>query len=407
MGAVYEVEHVHTGQRLALKTLLQAWQASGPAIERFKREARASSRIKSEHVVRVTDADVAPELNGAPFLVMELLEGTDLESLEPGPRPAGEVVGWLRQIARALDKAHAIGIVHRDLKPANLFLTEREDGTPLVKILDFGLVKFIADDGAASRSGTNLGTPMYMSPEQADTQGAPIGPAADRFSLGLIAFRLLVGSDYWGTGGIREILRRLLVDPMEPPSARGSSLGPRFDEWFARACSREPEARFPSAHAQVEALAEALDLPVSEARSSDSARITPSRLVVTTAESAPTIGASVTSTAVTPEPRRRVGLYVGLAAFAIAALGVWLATRGPETPTAASSATTAPAAVPPAPSHEAARVEPPPLPQPSSSIVPTSTPPPPKPRPVASIRPPPAASSAPRIAPIDPLADQK
>src|SRR5580658_10804955 len=115
MGVVYEVEHLHTGQRFALKVLTRQ---PGASVERFKREARAVSRIQSDHVVRVTDADVAPELGGAPFLVMDLLEGADLEGVT-GDRPASsaDVVCWLRQVARALVKAHESGIVHRDLKP--------------------------------------------------------------------------------------------------------------------------------------------------------------------------------------------------------------------------------------------------------------------------------------------------
>ena len=140
MGVVYEVEHEHTGQRLALKVLTQQ---PGASVERFKREARAASLIKSDHIVRVTDADVAPELEGAPFLVMELLDGQDLERAT-GDTPASpaDVVEWLRQVARALGKAHDAGLVHRDLKPENLFLTR--DGR--VKILDFGT----PDDGEAA-----------------------------------------------------------------------------------------------------------------------------------------------------------------------------------------------------------------------------------------------------------------
>src|SRR3954469_5632654 len=114
MGAVYEVEHARTGEHLALKVLLSAVGSSAEELERFKREARASARIKSEHVVRVTDADIAPELDGAPFLVMELLEGMDLERKAAAERPdAAMVVDWLRQVATAIDKAHRLGIVHR------------------------------------------------------------------------------------------------------------------------------------------------------------------------------------------------------------------------------------------------------------------------------------------------------
>jgi serine/threonine-protein kinase len=119
MGAVYEVEHLHTGQRLALKVLTMQ---PGASVERFKREARAASQIQSDHIVRVTDADVATDLGDASFMVMELLEGADLErSAGDTPAPAAEVVEWLRQASRGLAKAHDAGIVHRDLKPRTCF----------------------------------------------------------------------------------------------------------------------------------------------------------------------------------------------------------------------------------------------------------------------------------------------
>lgn len=259
MGAVYEVEHTHTGQHLALKVLARQ-QGDGSA-ERFKREARAASSIQSEHIVRVTDADVAPELAGAPFLVMELLEGEDLDRvIERGPVPAEESLVWLRQVARGLDRAHARGIVHRDLKPANLFLTQRDDGSPLVKILDFGIAKMDAHT-ALTRSDAFLGTPGFMAPEQTDSRGAPVTFRADLYALGLVSFKLLVGRNYWRDGNLAQLLAQSLVEAMPPPSERGSSLGPEFDRWFLRACSRDPLERFESAHEQVEALAAALGLP--------------------------------------------------------------------------------------------------------------------------------------------------
>jgi serine/threonine-protein kinase len=259
MGVVYEVEHTHTGQHLALKVL--ARQAS-TSTERFKREARAASSIQSDHIVRVTDADVAAELEGAPFLVMELLEGEDLE-VATGDRPAApeDVIDWLRQVARALDKAHARGIVHRDLKPANLFLTRREDGSALVKILDFGIAKMSADAATLTQSDTFLGTPGFMAPEQTDSKGSPVTFRSDLYALGLIAFRLLTGRGYWKTGTLVQLLAQILVEPMPPPSERGSTLGPAFDAWFLRACDRDAGSRFPSAREQVEALAVALGLP--------------------------------------------------------------------------------------------------------------------------------------------------
>jgi serine/threonine-protein kinase len=256
MGVVYEVEHLHTGQRFALKVLTRQ---PGASVERFKREARAVSRIQSDHVVRVTDADVAPELGGAPFLVMDLLEGADLEGVT-GDRPAApaDVVCWLRQVARALVKAHESGIVHRDLKPENIFLTRREDGSPLVKLLDFGIAKMTAEGSALTQSNSFLGTPGYMAPEQTDTRGPPVTSRADLYALGLITFKLLVGRMYWQAGSLSQLFVQILTDPMPPPSERGSTLGPAFDAWFSRACNRDPVHRFSTADQQVEALAEAL-----------------------------------------------------------------------------------------------------------------------------------------------------
>ncbi|MDB4997164.1 MAG: Serine/threonine protein kinase PrkC, regulator of stationary phase, partial [Myxococcaceae bacterium] len=122
MGVVYLVEHAHTGDQLALKLLIGHAGCNPDAVARFKREARASARIKSENVVKVVDADVAPELGGAPFLVMELLNGSDLEKhlAQRGRLSFEEVVTYLGQAGRALDRSHAAGIVHRDLKPENI-----------------------------------------------------------------------------------------------------------------------------------------------------------------------------------------------------------------------------------------------------------------------------------------------
>jgi serine/threonine protein kinase len=262
MGIVYSVEHAQTGEHLALKVMTAHQVATRDAIERFKREARASAKIKSEHVVRIIDADVAPELDRAPYLVMDLLDGTDLEKASGDqPLPAPVVLDWLRQIARALDKAHRIGITHRDLKPENLFLTHREDGSPLIKILDFGIAKISAESTGTTQSGQILGTPLYMSPEQARGDPALIGPSADLYALGLIAYKLLTGAPYWNATSVAGIIGQVLYEPMTAPSTRGCRLGRDFDAWFLRACHRDVPRRFPSAGEQVEALAKVLGLP--------------------------------------------------------------------------------------------------------------------------------------------------
>jgi serine/threonine protein kinase len=320
MGTVYEVEHQHTGQRLALKLLTPQ---PGASVERFKREARAASRIQSDHIVRVTDADIAPELGGAPFLVMELLEGDSLEAMtgSVGASPA-DVVEWLRQVARGLGKAHESGIVHRDLKPENLFLTRREDGSPLVKILDFGIAKMSTEGAALTHSDQFLGTPMYMAPEQADGQyGSPVTPQADLYALGLIAFKLLTGHVYWKSGTLAQILAQILAQPMRPPSERGSSFGTAFDAWFARACDREPTRRFTSAREQVEALATTLGQP-EQRRVSDSAPRTIAALASSTLGSAPTLNASSTDVTTGRERLHRRRWIAGGVMGALVGLGV-------------------------------------------------------------------------------------
>jgi eukaryotic-like serine/threonine-protein kinase len=259
MGAVYAVRHLNTGEALALKLLHPSLASNAQAVERFRAEARAPVRIQSEHVVRVIDADVSEQ--GVPFLVMELLRGRDLgtELKRRGALPAGEVVLYLRQVARALDRAHAIGIVHRDLKPANLFLTVREDGTPHVKILDYGIAKLTDTvSGELTQDGSVFGTPWYMSPEQARGQVQKVGPMADIWSLGLIAFRLLSGKNYWSADGMAALVGQICYEPLTAPSQLAPHVGRHFDAWFARACNREPEQRFPSASIAVDELAVAL-----------------------------------------------------------------------------------------------------------------------------------------------------
>jgi serine/threonine protein kinase len=259
MGAVYEVVHANTGEHLALKLMLARSLLRPDLVERFRQEARIQSSVKSEHVVRVVDADAAPEIDGAPFLVMELLSGQDFERICEKRRPTPEeAVDWLRQVGSALDKAHKERIVHRDLKPENIFLAEREDLPPIVKVLDFGVAKLIAEDeDGSTKTGQILGTPRYMSPEQA-AGGKKISPAADRFALGLIAFRLLAGRHYFEGDNWVTLLQTVTRGPTASPSDLGCQYGAAFDLWFARACAIEPTQRFGTCAEQVDALASSL-----------------------------------------------------------------------------------------------------------------------------------------------------
>jgi serine/threonine protein kinase len=271
MGVVYLVQHVHTHERLALKLLSAHVEAKPEAVERFRREMRAPALIKSDHVVRIMDADLAAELDGAPFYVMEYLVGCDVAHVlkERGKLTGEETVWILMQVARGLDKAHQAGIVHRDLKPDNLFVHQREDGSLIVKVFDFGLVRFTqqgagSDHRALTNTQSMLGTPLYMAPEQA-TGGdnrAPIGPPADIWAIGMVCYELLTGKTYFGFDTLLQFVGQLLFSELLPPSRKAPELPPAFDDWFARSCHRTPGERFASVGAQIAALAQALGCDV-------------------------------------------------------------------------------------------------------------------------------------------------
>src|SRR5450631_1475295 len=164
MGVVVAAMHEKLRQRVAIKMLLPEARASQNALTRFLREARAAASIRGEHVARVLDVGELEE--GAPYIVMEYLEGRDLAAIlaDGGPLPPEEAVGYLLQACEAIAEAHGAGIIHRDLKPSNIFLTLRPDGTPLVKVLDFGISKALlatAGEGTLTTASSFVGSPIY------------------------------------------------------------------------------------------------------------------------------------------------------------------------------------------------------------------------------------------------------
>ena len=271
MGAVYEVVHIETNRRRALKVLHAKFMQSEALRQRFRQEARVAAEIDSEHIVDIFDAGIDTETE-MPFLVMELLRGEDLRVRvrRDGPMPQDEVIRCLYETSLALEKTHKANIVHRDLKPDNLFLCEREHGPSRIKVLDFGIAKIVADGDGITHATQSLGTPLYMAPEQF-SMASSVTPATDIFALGLIAYTLLVGKPYWlaeskAAGSPIAFALNAVKGPQESPveraEKRGVQLPPAFDTWFFRATAIKPADRFPSAMTAISELAEVLGVPL-------------------------------------------------------------------------------------------------------------------------------------------------
>ncbi|MEI9939617.1 MAG: serine/threonine-protein kinase [Pseudomonadota bacterium] len=258
MGAVWEGTHTSLGTRVAVKFIDAEYAQSPEARSRFENEARAAARLRSKHVVEVYDHGVSDD--GRPFIVMEFLQGEPLDKRldRLGRLPARETAQIVMQICRALAKAHAANIVHRDLKPENVFLVwDDDEGTDLVKVVDFGIAKFndaSMASSSATRTGSVLGTPHYMSPEQARGLRS-VDSRSDLWSVGVIAYRCIVGALPFEGEAVGDLLVKLCTAPIPVPSQIAPDVPPSFDAWLQRGLSREPAQRFQSAAQLSESLA--------------------------------------------------------------------------------------------------------------------------------------------------------
>ena len=257
MGSVWAGIHMTLGTRVAVKFIDAEHVDSAEARHRFENEARAAAALRSKHVVEVYDHGVMDD--GRPFIVMEFLDGEPLDRRldRLGRLGAKDVARIVGMVCRALSKAHAVGIVHRDLKPENIFLVwDDEDGADVAKVVDFGIAKFTEPSGpsSATRTGSVLGTPYYMSPEQARGLRS-VDYRSDLWSVGVIAFRCITGRLPFEGEAVGDVLVKLCTAPIPVPSTLVPDLPPGFDAWLARALGREPEARFQSAAEQARSLA--------------------------------------------------------------------------------------------------------------------------------------------------------
>ncbi|MBU6160093.1 MAG: serine/threonine protein kinase, partial [Myxococcales bacterium] len=280
MGAVYRVRHVRLERYAAMKLLHGDLLRDESMVKRFRREARAVSRLTSPYTVSVFDYGRSA---GLAYLVMELLQGKDLDEVlqAEGPLKPARVARLMLQMAESLDEAHNRGMVHRDVKPSNAFLCQTADGSDLLKVLDFGLAKdVVSNDESADLTGLEsnasvIGTPSYMAPEQVQSQ--PVSAATDIYAMGCMMYALLTGRPPFTAETPLQLLLCHLQSPYPTLTSFDPSLG-AFDAVLAKALQKLPEDRFRSAGELARAFATvvsevdsqaALDLPLLAKAASD------------------------------------------------------------------------------------------------------------------------------------------
>ena len=269
MGSVWLARHLALHIPCAVKFMSEHGAAVDELRMRFEREACAAARIRSPYVVQILDYGI---WQAQPYIAMEYLEGESLGArlLRLSRLPVSEIFAIATQIAQGLTKAHALGIVHRDLKPDNIFLVREENvftigpGSALaaltVKILDFGIAKSPNLGGerfSRTRTGTLLGTPYYMSPEQAEGARS-IDARSDLWSLAVVIYQCFVGRLPFESDALGDLLMRVMHSPLPVPSRGAPGIPSEFDAWWARAAARDPAQRFQSAGELVTALGPAL-----------------------------------------------------------------------------------------------------------------------------------------------------
>jgi serine/threonine-protein kinase len=284
MGTIWRAQHLVLNAPVAVKVIDRTVIPDEETLSRFMREAQSAAALRSPHVVQILDYGIDGKV---PFMAMELLEGENLaQRIKRVKRltPA-DTARILSHIGRAIARAHEAGIVHRDLKPENVFLVKNED-EEIAKVLDFGVAKIerhALEEGTRTRTGSILGTPFYMSPEQAQGNRT-VDSRSDLWSMGVIAFECLTGKRPFYSDGLGDLVLAICVREIPQPSAVASvPIG--FDAWWNRAVARDPEKRFQSARELTDALREALGLEPRD-NSRDGLRAAPA-VEVTSAPDAP------------------------------------------------------------------------------------------------------------------------
>jgi tRNA A-37 threonylcarbamoyl transferase component Bud32 len=276
MGKVLRAWHVYLQQPVAIKMLLQHVLEDRATVERFLREAQATSKLRSEHIARVTDVSSLPD--GTPMLVMEYLDGSDLNQIlrAHGPQAPSIVVDLMLQACEGIAEAHAIGIVHRDIKPSNFFVTRRIDGTQLLKILDFGISKApVTNNMELTGTQTVVGTPTYMAPEQMKNARSA-DARSDIWSMGVVLYQLMEGRPPYVGQSYAELVLKVGTEPVPPMSVKVPA---GLYETILRCLEKEPNKRVQSVAELAKMIAPFASDPIGGAFAADRvARIVAARM---------------------------------------------------------------------------------------------------------------------------------
>jgi serine/threonine-protein kinase len=336
MGTVYRAEHPDIGRNVAIKVVNAQYSIQPVVMARFKAEALSVNRIGHPNIIDISDFGSLPD--GRPYFVMELLDGEDLGKRlqRTGTLTPEAAAPILRQTLDALAAAHAENIIHRDLKPDNIYLARRR-GVEVVKLLDFGIAKLRGETSTgATADGTLLGTPLYMSPEQAMGRMSEIGPASDIYSMGVILFQIFTGVLPFEKASFGELLVAHAHEPPPSPSSKNPRLDARLESIILRCLAKQAGERYPSA----EALASALQAVIPEMAhataptTAQQPAAASSQPIVVAATHTPMAGEA--QAAPPPGKNKVLGLAAGLGVVLGVAIGgfYYLSHRGP-TPLAA------------------------------------------------------------------------
>jgi len=313
MGVVVQATHLQLHQPVAMKFLLPEVLTNAQVVQRFLREAQAVVRLKSEHVARVID--VGSLEDGAPYMVLEYLDGTDLSHFSRQQLTIGQIIDLMLQACEALAEAHAIGIVHRDIKPANFFITRHTDGSLLLKVLDFGISKIQQStlEGNLTATSTVMGTPSYMSPEQMKSS-RDVDNRSDVWALGIVLYELLQGVPPFVAESFSGIAIKIATEPLPPLSAQ---LPQGLAAVVYRCLEKDPTRRFQNVAELAYALApyaqSTAQAVMSVERTSRVLRIDPPRSTRTSSTGAITQP---------PRPVRRMLVIIGAGGLLGAIVGV-------------------------------------------------------------------------------------